>query len=147
MSSVGQGNRESRGWGYCLPAGWCCMEGGIQLRKYGIWWQFGRGTQHSDPSSCPFSSYPGATPPSLSSPNSSSLQSTLPLQEPRVSCHERDSVHSPFKIIPWFLTGSRLCLMDRIPTDFYSQILWGLLFPALVFWAGEPSMGLTPHFP
>ena len=34
--------------------------------------------------------------------------------------------------------------LDEFPAAFHSQMLWGLLFPAMVFWAKEPSMGLGP---
>lgn len=36
---------------------------------------------------------------------------------------------------------------DGIPADFYNQILWGLLFLALVLWAEELNMGLEPLVP
>lgn len=31
--------------------------------------------------------------------------------------------------------------MNGIAPRFHSQVLWGLLFPALVLWAREPDMG------
>lgn len=34
--------------------------------------------------------------------------------------------------------------MDYVLADVHSQLLWGLLFPALVLWAGESGVGLGP---
>ena len=44
-----------------------------------------------------------------------------------------------------FLVDSRLSLVDRISTDFLSQVLCGCLFLALVLWDGEPGLELIPH--
>ncbi|XP_011369325.1 uncharacterized protein LOC105299339, partial [Pteropus vampyrus] len=38
-------------------------------------------------------------------------------------------------------------LPDGSPTDFHSQMLWGLFFLVLIFWAGEPSVGVRPLTP
>ena len=40
---------------------------------------------------------------------------------------------------------SYLSLKDRNPTAFHNQMLCGYLFPALVLWTGEPSLGFRPH--
>lgn len=45
-----------------------------------------------------------------------------------------------------FLTDFCLFLADIIPTDFYSQMLCGLLL-VLVLWAGQPGVGLRPLTP
>ena len=51
-----------------------------------------------------------------------------------------------FKKVPGFLADSHLSLVDRIPTDFHSQMLCGH-FLAVVLWAGEPTVGLRFHVP
>lgn len=66
------------------------------------------------------------------------------LPEPKVSGHERDFVCWPFKRALRFLTDSCLSLVDEIPTDFHSQISYGLLFLTLVLWAWEPRIQLRP---
>ena len=55
-----------------------------------------------------------------------------------MSGYEWDFVHWPFKRAPVSLADSCLSLVNRIPTNFYSQMLCGCLFPALALWDGEP---------
>ena len=42
---------------------------------------------------------------------------------------------------------SPLGLLKVSPTGLQSQMLWGLIFPVLDSWAGEPNMGLRPLTP
>lgn len=49
--------------------------------------------------------------------------------------------------MPGFPGAFHLTKMDGIPTDIHSQLLWGLLFPVLVLWAGESGMKLGPLTP
>lgn len=55
-----------------------------------------------------------------------------------------ESMHKPFKKTPGFPAAFHLTQTDRIPTDFHSQLLWGLFFLALVLQAGEPHTELGP---
>ena len=68
--------------------------------------------------------------------------SALSLSESRVSIYKQDFVCWPFKRAPGSLADSCLSLVERIPTDFYSQILFGHFFSALVLKAGESSVRL-----
>ena len=43
-----------------------------------------------------------------------------------------------------FLAVSHLTVEDKIPTDFHSQMICGVLFPAMVLWAEVPGMVLRP---
>lgn len=56
----------------------------------------------------------------------------------------RESVYGPFKKAGGFPATFLLTQMDVIPADFHCQMLWGLLFPALVLQTWEPSVGLGP---
>ena len=56
------------------------------------------------------------------------------------SLWESESIHEPFKG-HLFPAGFSLTWMDKVPVDFYSQILLGLLFLALVLQPGEPGWG------
>ena len=69
----------------------------------------------------------------------------LPLTESIVSGYEWNFVHWPFKRMPGSQVDSHLSLMDRIPTDFHSQMLCSCLFLALMLWDREPRLGLRPH--
>lgn len=54
-------------------------------------------------------------------------------------------MHWSFKRKSGFLAVSLLTLVNRIPSEFHSQILCELFFTALVLWAGELGLGLK-HF-
>lgn len=56
----------------------------------------------------------------------------------------RQSVCLPFMKMPEFSAAICLTLMNRIPADFHSDLLWWLLFLALVLCVGEPGVGLGP---
>nr|KAF6450545.1 hypothetical protein HJG59_008412 [Molossus molossus] len=43
------------------------------------------------------------------------------------------------------LADLHLSLVDRIPAGFYSQMLSGHFFQAVMFWAGKRGLGLRPH--
>lgn len=49
-----------------------------------------------------------------------------------------ESVHKPFKRQSEFPDTFFLVRMARISTYFQKMILWGLFFPALEPWAGNP---------
>lgn len=51
------------------------------------------------------------------------------------------SVLWPFKLDAW-VCSSPLFPSEGVLANFHSQILWGILFPALVLRAREPSLGL-----
>lgn len=53
----------------------------------------------------------------------------------------REYVYRPFKRLRG-LPDPFLCHPDEILTYFHSHVLWVLLFPALVFQAGKPGVGL-----
>ena len=55
-------------------------------------------------------------------------------------------MHRPFKRNAWDFR-SPLSHSATIPTGFYSQKLWGLLFPPLEPWSGGPGVGLGPLTP
>lgn len=52
---------------------------------------------------------------------------------------EHDFVGPHFKRELGFLADSCLSVVDRIPADVHSQMLWGLPFLVLVLWVGNPS--------
>lgn len=54
----------------------------------------------------------------------------------------KKSVHGPFKKKPGFSATFRPSWMVGIPIIFHNQMLWGLLFPASLLWAGEVGVGL-----
>ena len=94
--------------------------------------QYGRGTQHRDPHRVPSAPFPEPQTPvsprvsSLLCPPSAGAQSEwLQMRVCALAC-KRALVH---------LAASHLSLVDRIPTDFCSQILCGYIFLAMVFWA------------
>lgn len=72
---------------------------------------------------------------------------TFPLPEPWVSVWEQDPVHLPFKRAPGFLADSLLFQADRVPVDFHCQMPCRLLFPGLVLWVVDPSVGLRLQAP
>lgn len=54
----------------------------------------------------------------------------------------RDSVCKPFKRSPGFPAAFHFTGMDGILAYFHRQMLWELLFLALVLQAGKPGLGL-----
>lgn len=89
-----------------------------------------RWTQHRDNSGCPSSSHPEATQCSLSLYVSGAFWAIGCLSELNVSAWEPESLCTgSLKGCCGFQPPSHL---DRIPTNFYSHMLCGLLFPALV---------------
>ena len=57
---------------------------------------------------------------------------------------------NPGKLVSGYLADillSQWLLVDWIQTDFHHQMLWGLLFPPLLLWVGDPCTGLRPHAP
>ena len=107
--------------------------------RWHLW--YGTIAQHRDSGSCSFNSLPRATNPYL---QYSSLLS-LPSTGAQISGCKQNFVHWPFKRLPVSLTDSCLSLVDRNPAAFHSQMLYGHLFPALVLWVGEPSLGVRFH--
>ena len=71
----------------------------------------------------------------------------VPVPEPTIIDCEQQFAYCPFKRTP--MVPATFCLnrVDGIPADFHCQMLYGLLFLILVFWAKESSMGLTPLAP
>lgn len=68
-----------------------------------------------------------------------------PLPELSMNNYERDFVHCPFKRELVSLEDSHLFLVDRIPTDFHSQMLCEHLFQALMLCDGQLALQLRPH--
>lgn len=48
---------------------------------------------------------------------------------------------------PRFPIAFLLTQMDKIPTDFHRQVLWGLLFLTLALQAGKTIVGLVSFHP
>ena len=132
--------RESRGWSYYFPPGWCHMEGSTPPKKDGVccvgkW--LSTGVLAAIPSAL------SSEPQTPDFPCRTWVSSAL--QEPRVSVCTWDFVHWPFKRASVSLANFHFSLADRIRAAFHSQMYYGYLFPALKFWAGEPGLGLRPH--
>ena len=143
VNSTGWGDRVSRGWGYCISPGWCHKEGSAAPKKDGVCRWYGRGTHTGILVAVP--STLSLEPQTPVSPHTTMVWSSLPLPEPRVRGWKWDFVCWRFKSVPVFLADSHLSLHDRIPVDFHSQISCGWLFLALVLWAEDPIVELTPH--
>ena len=139
VRSAGWGYIELGRWGYCIPPR--LMQYGRECFTQEFW--CGRGTQNRDPVSCSFSFLLGTTQPTTV------VHSELPslCQGAQMRFCKWDFEHLPFQRVPRFLSDSHLSLVDRIPADFHSQMLHGLLFPAVVLWAGERSLELRSHTP
>lgn len=116
-------------------------KGGASLKLVLI--QCGRGNQHESSGCCPFHSLPRTTNPNYL--HMILVHSSLPLLESRVGGYKWYFSHWPFKGVVVSLADSYLSLSGKILTDFYSQMLCGCLFPTLVLWAWEPSLGVRPY--
>lgn len=56
-------------------------------------------------------------------------------------------MHEPFKRMSWFPAAFHVTLREGISADLHSQMLLGLLFLALILWAGESVVELGPFTP
>lgn len=75
-------------------------------------------------------------------------QSHCPCSRANMSSCEWEFIYWPFKRTLGFLAAFHLMWMHGgIPIDFQGQMLSGILFLALVSWAGEPGMVLRPLTP
>lgn len=99
-----------------------------------VYWLCESRVQHRD-NSCP---YLEATQPSFSLYISGASWSVVPPLELRVSAWGQVSLQGPFKRIPG--SPATFCSMwrDKI-ANFCSQMLWSVLFLALMLWAMEPG--------
>lgn len=88
----------------------------------------------------------------LGSPFTASIQPNLSLygsspmshhhsSRAQVSVCKRNFMGWPFNRVPRFPAVPNFTLAYGIPNDFHSQMLYGLLFPALLLWAGETVWG------
>lgn len=119
------------------------MERSVQSRKNIICVWYGKGTKHRDNGGQLSSPLPKVTQPNVSLYNACLLLVAGPPLEPRVHAYEWDSVSWLFKKVPVLLAVSHLPGEQNL-TDFDKQKLCGLLFLALMFQAGDPTMGLKP---
>lgn len=119
------GNREPRGWGYCILPGSCCMKASAPPKKDDIY-GMGRGLSTGILAAVPSALSP--KPQTPVSPHRTLVYSALSPLEPRVNVCRRDFMGCPFKRAPVFLADCCLSLEDRIPTDFHSQMFCGSLF-------------------
>lgn len=77
---------------------------------------------------------------------SSPIPEPLSPPEPKVSTCEGEFEHCPFKKVIGFPAAFSLTRSKRgIPADSHNQMLWRLLFLALMFQAREPRVGLRPR--
>lgn len=140
VSTIWWGKKESRGWVIAFPhIADVIWKGVLHPPKNGV----GSKWEELSAKSWPYSFLSRATSPSLSS------QVSSPLCPPsnRVQGEWLRMGFSALALYEDACLSSRLLslLVDRIPTNFHSHMLYGHLFPTLVLWAGEPSMGLRPH--
>lgn len=119
------------------------MEGGLNPEKMESMRAVGESINTGTMVAVPPASLPETIQSNLSLYDSSPVWAAVPRPEFRVSAHEQYFAHWPFNRAPGFLELPRLTLVDRIPTDFYSQMLCGF-FLALVLRDGELGMGLRP---
>lgn len=117
-------------------SGWCCKNRSAWLWEYGVYGQYRIGTQHRDLDGwhCIFSLH-----------NSCMLWVAFPLPEPWVSVWDKNPMLWPDNKAPEFPIDALIFQVDRVPAYFHWQMLFRLLFLALVFWIGDISIGLRPH--
>lgn len=97
----------------------------------------------SCPDSCPSSPHLEGSQLSSSSYVSGAVWALTCTLEPR-GVNLREQVHVQTIRRSTWDPSNPLSHLDVIPDDFHCQMLWGLLFLALVAWAGVPGMRLGP---
>lgn len=121
----------------CSPVPANCLAGGGSKKENGI----GLGK------SCPSSTGLKAKQLSSSCMSLALLELLSQCQSPkRMSPSVSKSMLGPSKRNVWDYSSPLPCLC-AVPTDFHSQMPWGLLFQILMFWDGDPSVRLRPLAP